>query len=183
MEWANVSNTPYRLYKHWTHEGGIASPLIVQWPKGILAKGKLRVQPTHLIDIMATCIEIAHINYPKVYKGNTIQPMEGKSLLPAFTNHAIQRDFIFWEHEGNRAIRVGKWKLVSTTRINKFFTAQDENSWELYDIENDPSETKNIAVQNPEITKELSLKWEKEALRTKAKPWPWINNNQKKPVK
>ena len=183
MEWANVSNTPYRLYKHWTHEGGIASPLIVQWPKGILAKGKLRVQPTHLIDIMATCIEIAHINYPNVYKGNAIQPMEGKSLLPAFTNHAIQRDFIFWEHEGNRAIRVGKWKLVSTTSINKFFTAQDENSWELYDIENDPSETKNIAVQNPEITKELSLKWEKEALRTKAKPWPWINNNQKKPVK
>ena len=72
-EWANVSNTPFRLYKHWVHEGGIASPLIIHWPKGIAAKGKLSNQPSHLIDVMATCIDIAQLNYPKEYHQNLIQ--------------------------------------------------------------------------------------------------------------
>lgn len=173
VEWANVSNTPFSMYKHWTHEGGIATPLIVQWPKGIKAKGQLRTQPGHLIDIMATCIEIAGISYPKQFNGNEIQPYEGKSLLPAFTNRPIKRDFIFWEHEGNRAIRAGKWKLVSKTQKNKNFTAADENSWELYDMDIDPTETNNLSSKYPEKVKILKEKWEKEALRTKAKPWPW----------
>ncbi len=172
-EWANVSNTPFRLYKHWAHEGGIATPLIVHWPNGIKAKGQLRSQPGHLIDIMATCIAIAGINYPKQFNGNAIQPYEGKSLLPAFNNKAIKREYIFWEHEGNRAIRVGNWKLVSQAKKNKVFTAADENAWELYDMDNDPTETKNLASTYPEKVKELSVLWEKEALRTKAKPWPW----------
>ena len=114
-EWANVSNTPYRLYKHWVHEGGIITPLIVHWPKGIQYKGELRRQPSHLIDIMATCIDIAGIEYPKEYNMNKIQPFEGKSLVPAFSDKPLQRDLIFWEHEGNRAIRAGNWKLVSRT--------------------------------------------------------------------
>ena len=173
IEWANVSNTPFSMYKHWTHEGGIATPLIIHWPKGINVKGQLRNQPGHLIDIMATCIDIAEIKYPTQFNGKNIQPFEGKSLLPAFANKPIKRDFIFWEHEGNRAIRVGKWKLVSKVHKNKSFTEADENNWELYDMENDPSETKNLAVQFPEKVKELSGLWEKEALRTKAKPWPW----------
>jgi arylsulfatase A-like enzyme len=172
-EWANVSNTPYRLYKHWAHEGGIATPLIVHWPKGIKSKGQLRTQPGHLIDIMATCIDIAGINYPKQFNGNEIQPYEGKSLLPAFNNKALKREYIFWEHEGNRAIRVGKWKLVSRAKKNKVFTAADENAWELYDMDKDPTETNNLAVKYPEKVKELSVLWENEALRTKAKPWPW----------
>ena len=172
-EWANVSNTPYRLYKHWVHEGGIISPLIVHWPKGIAVKGELRRQPSHLIDIMATCIEIAGIEYPKEYNGNAIQPLEGKSLIPAFSDKQVQHEIIFWEHEGNRAIRSGKWKLVSQTIKAKIFTEADEHSWELYDLDSDPSETKNLASRHPEKVKELAQLWEQEALRTKAKPWPW----------
>ena len=172
-EWANVSNTPFRLYKHWTHEGGISSPLIVHWPAGIAAKNELRNQLSHLIDIMATCIDVAGLKYPETYHGNTILPYEGKSLLPAFTNQPISRNCIFWEHEGNRAIRVGKWKLVSRTKDIKLFTEADEKAWELYDMENDRSETVNLAMQYPEKVKELAELWEKEALRTKAKPWPW----------
>ncbi len=173
VEWANVSNTPFSMYKHWTHEGGIATPLIVQWPKGIKAKGQLRTQPGHLIDIMATCIDIAGINYPKQFNGNAIQPYEGISLLPAFQNKTIKREFIFWEHEGNRALRVSKWKLVSKTQKNKTFSASDENAWELYDMDLDPTETNNLATKFPEKVQSLSNMWEKEALRTKAKPWPW----------
>ena len=172
-EWANVSNTPFRLYKHWVHEGGIATPMIVHWPKGISAKAKISNQPSHLIDIMATCIDIARIDYPKKFNGNTIQPYEGKSLLPAFNNKTIKREFIFWEHEGNRAIRVGNWKLVSQTKKNKVVGAADEDAWELYDMDNDPSETNNLTIQFPAKVKEMAAMWEKEAVRTKAKPWPW----------
>jgi arylsulfatase len=172
-EWANVSNTPFRLYKHWAHEGGIATPLIVHWPKGIKAKAELRSQPGHLIDIMATCIDIADINYPTVFNGNAIQSQEGKSLLPAFKNKTIKRDFIFWEHEGNRAIRSNNWKLVSKAQKNKVFTAADENAWELYDMEKDPTETNNLAEKYPEKVKSMAAMWEQEANRTKAKPWPW----------
>lgn len=172
-EWANVSNTPFRLYKHWVHEGGISSPLIVYWPAGISAKNELRNQPTHMIDIMATCLDITGINYPKIFNGHQIQPFEGKSMIPAFNNQSISRDYIFWEHEGNRAIRSGKWKLVSRTQKVKKFTPADENSWELYDLENDRSETMNLALKFPQKVKELSMLWEKEAQRTKAKPWPW----------
>ncbi len=175
-EWANVSNTPFRLYKHWVHEGGIATPLVVHWPKGIQSKGQLRTQPGHLIDIMATCVAIAGINYPTNFNGNNILSLEGKSLLPAFKNKKIKRDFIFWEHEGNRAIRVGKWKLVSKTGKNKNFSAADEVAWELYDMEKDPSETNNLGAKYPEKVKSMSAMWEHEAMRTNAKPWPWQSN-------
>ena len=173
MEWANVSNTPYRLYKHWTHEGGIATPLVVHWPKGIIKKGEIRNQPGHLIDIMATCLAITGVQYPTKFNGNEIQPFEGKNLVPAFNNLPIVRKFIFWEHEGNRAIRTGNWKLVSTLTTLKKFTAADENKWELYDLQKDPSELNNLATKFPEKVKELAQLWEQEAIRTKAKPWPW----------
>jgi len=172
-EWANVSNTPFRSYKQYTHEGGIASPLIVHWPKGIGAKGQLRTQPSHLIDIMATCLAITGLTYPKQFNGHEIQALEGKSLVPAFTNKPVARDFIFWEHSANRAIRVGDWKLVSKTGKQKTFGEADENKWELYDLKNDPTERNNLATKNPNKTKEMAQKWETEALRTKAKPWPW----------
>jgi len=172
-EWANVSNTPFRLYKHWVHEGGIASPLIVHWPKGIKAKGALRKQPAHLIDIMATCIDIAQIPYPQTYGLNTIQPLEGKSLVPTFINQSIQRDYIFWEHEGNRAIRVNNWKLVSRATTNKKFLPEDERAWELYNLTNDPTETNNLILQFPEKGNELASLWQQAAIRTKALPWPW----------
>ena len=175
-EWANVSSTPFRLYKHFVHEGGIATPLIIHWPEGIKAKGKLRTQPGHLIDIMATCVEIAGLNYPINFNGNAIHPLEGKSLVPAFTNKAIPREFIFWEHEGNRAIRMGKWKLVSKTRKQKKFTPADENLWELYDMDRDPAEINNLALKYPDKVKTMAALWEKEAQRTMAKPWPWSSS-------
>ena len=179
IEWANVSNTPFKMYKHWTHEGGIASPLIVYWPKGITQKGVIRNQDAHLIDIMATCVDIAGISYPTTYNGHTIQPMEGKSLVEAFKNLPIKRDFIFWEHEGNRAIKAGVWKLVSKTEKNKVFTDKDQNAWELYNMEKDPSETKDLAQQFPLKVKELATLWEREAIRTKALPWPWAPKTKK----
>lgn len=172
-EWANVSNTPFKMYKHWTHEGGIASPLIVHWPKGINQKGKIISQDAHLMDIMATCIDIAGIPYPQTYHGQSIQPLEGKSLVGAFHGIPIKRDFLFWEHEGNRAIKYGKWKLVSMTARNKFFTTADQNNWELYNVESDPTESQNLAHQYPDKVKALALLWEQEAFRTKALPWPW----------
>jgi arylsulfatase len=169
------------MYKHWTHEGGIASPLIIYWPKGVKQKGAIRNQDAHLIDIMATCVDIAGISYPKTYNGHDIQPMEGKSLVGAINNLPIQRDFIFWEHEGNRAIKAGPWKLVSKTEKNKVFTEKDQNAWELYNLELDPSETNNLASQYASKVQELALLWEKEAFRTKALPWPW-DKKIKKPT-
>ncbi len=105
---------PFREYKHWQHEGGISSPLIAHWPTGIARSGQLESAPAHLIDIMATCVEIAGARYPADFAGERIQPLEGISLLPAFRDEELVRSQpIFWEHEGNRAIRSGDWKLVS----------------------------------------------------------------------
>jgi len=97
----------------------------------------------------------------------------------AFKNLPIQRDFIFWEHEGNRAIKAGVWKLVSKTEKNKVFTDKDQNAWELYNMEKDPSETKDLAQQFPLKVKELATLWEREAIRTKALPWPWAPKTKK----
>jgi len=181
-EWANASNTPYREYKQWVHEGGIASPLIVHWPAGIKPKGGMTRQLSHLIDIMPTCLEIAGVPYPATFNSNSIIPVEGISLVPALKNRNINRELMLWEHSANRAIRMGDWKLVAKVRSQKKFVPADENVWELYDLKNDPSETKNLAARYPEKVKQMSEKWEKEALRTKMKPWPWdqagsINQN------
>ena len=93
--------------------------------------------------------------------------------MPAFNNKSINREFLFWEHEGNRAIRTGEWKLVEEVKKPMSFTADDENNWELYNLESDPTEMVNLAAKYPAKVKELSDKWESEALRVKAKPWPW----------
>src|SRR5207249_97578 len=111
--WANVSNTPFREYKHWVHEGGIATPLLAHWPAGIKPAGELRTQPGHLIDLMATCVDVAGASYPQRVGDQAITPLEGKSLVPAFANRSLERDALYWEHEGNRAMRVGDWKLVA----------------------------------------------------------------------
>lgn len=162
--WANVSNTPFREYKHWVHEGGISTPLIAHWPAGIRRRGELEHQPGHLIDIMATCVELAKAEYPREYEGNPITPMEGVSLLPAFRGEPLQREALYWEHEGNRAIRVGKWKLVAKS---------PRGAWELYDMETDRTEMRDLAGQQPERVKELAGRWEAWAKRAKAVPWPW----------
>jgi len=177
-EWANVSNTPFKLYKSWVHEGGIATPLIVHWPAGIRQKGVISSEVGHLIDIMPTCLELAGVTYPEMFNGVKTTPPEGLSLTPAFENKTLEREFIFWEHEGNRAIRIGNWKLVAKVAKSMEFTPEDENGWELYDLEKDPSETNNLAIQYPGRVKEMAARWEKEAIRLKVKPWPWDNKQE-----
>ena len=169
--WANVSNTPFREYKHWVHEGGISTPLVAHWPKGISAKlrGKFEHQPAHLIDLMATCVDLAKADYPKEVKGQKIVPMQGVSLKPTFSGKAIKReDPIYWEHEGNRAIRIGKWKLVAKGA---------NGAWELYDLDADRSELNDLSEKHPQRAKEMADQWEAWAIEAKAKPWPW---NRKK---
>jgi len=162
--WANVSNTPFRYYKHFVHEGGISTPLIAHWPAGIKRRGELERQPGHLIDIMATCVDLAGAKYPAVFRAHTIQPMEGRSLVPAFEGRPIQREAIFWEHEGNRALRVGQWKLVAKG---------PRGLWELYDMEKDRTEMHDLTAAQPERVREMTAFWEQWARRTKATPWPW----------
>ncbi|MCC6417384.1 MAG: arylsulfatase [Gemmataceae bacterium] len=161
--WAWLSSAIFRLYKHWVHAGGVSTPLIAYWPRHIGEQGTLRRQPGHLIDVMATCIDVAGARYPAEYKGNRITPLEGKSLVPAFANKAIEREAIYWEHEGHRAVLAGKWKLVSLKRAG---------GWELYDIEADRTETNDLAAKHPERVKTLDAMWEKWAERAHVKPWP-----------
>jgi arylsulfatase A-like enzyme len=163
--WANASNTPFRMYKHWVHEGGIATPLIVHWPAGIKAKNKFRSQPGHLIDIMATCIDVAGASYPETFNGNTIIPAEGHSFVPAFNENTVVDRPLFWEHEGNKAVRLGKYKLVSR------WSKMAEYNWELYNLEDDRSECNNLIAKLPEKAKELELLWKKWAQKAGVRTW------------
>ena len=163
--WANASNTPFRMYKHWVHEGGIATPLIVHWPAGIKAQNEFRHQPGHLIDIMATCIEVADATYPETYNNNAIIPLEGKSLVPAFHNEQFPERPLFWEHEGNKAVRLGKYKLVS--RWNK----EAEYNWELYDLEADRSEGNDLLALMPDKADELEKLWKNWAIKAGVRTW------------
>ena len=148
--WANAGNTPWRLYKHFSHEGGIRTPMIAHWPAGFPDKGVLRSQTGHLIDIMATLVEVAQVSYPTEIQGVKIQPMEGRSLLPALRNKAIERaEPLFFEHEGSRAVRDGNWKLVSL----------QGDTWELYNLETDPTEMKNLITTQAVKAQELIQKW------------------------
>ncbi len=163
--WANVSNTPFREYKHWEHEGGISTPLIAHWPKGVAARqaNQFVTTPAHLIDIMATCVDLTGAKYPAEQNGQKITPMEGISLKPAFTGAPLQRNVpIYFEHEGNRAVRDGKWKLVAKGPAG---------AWELYDMEADRTETKDLSAQEPVITKKMIQQWEAWAKRAMVLPW------------
>jgi arylsulfatase len=146
LPWANASNTPFRLYKHWVHEGGIATPLIAHWPAGIKRPDRITHRPSHLIDIMATCLDVAGVSYPAEYRDHRITPLEGESLLPALREVKEDRETpIFWEHEGNRAVRLGDWKLVS--KRNK--------PWELYWMSEDRTELNDLAGVEPERVKAM----------------------------
>jgi len=164
MNWAALNNTPFRRFKHFTHEGGISTPLIAHWPQGIPRNrhNKLEHQPGHLVDLMATVIDVTGAMYPREFKGKAIQPLEGVSLRPAFAGRPLKRTQpIFWEHEGNRAIRSGKWKLAS-----KYM-----DGWELYDITADRVERNDLAAKHPDIVKKLSAEWEAWAKRANVDQW------------
>ena len=159
--WANASNTPFRLFKHWVHEGGIATPLIARWPARIRQRGGLTNQVAHITDVMATCLDMAGVDYPESFNDNRITPLVGKSLLPVFdakTREPHAR--LYWEHEGNRAIREGRWKLVATNR----------GEWELYDLEADRTEIRNLVHEQLDKAAALHKAWDEWAGRCGVHP-------------
>ncbi len=161
--WAFLQNTPFRKYKHYNHEGGIASAFIAHWPAGIVSRGEIRTEPAHLIDIMATCVDASEAKYPASHNGQSILPMEGKSLLPVFAAKPIQREALYWEHEGNAAIRMGDLKLA---RIGY------NGPWELYDLKSDRTEQQNLASTQPDRLQSMSAAWDAWAERAHVKPYP-----------
>lgn len=150
---SSACNTPFRRHKTWVHEGGISTPLIVHWPAGIQSHGEFRRSPAHVIDILPTVLDVLDIEKPTQWEGEKIPSAPGHSLVPAFAKDVtIDRDSLWWLHEGNRAIRVGDWKLV----------AAKDDKWELYNLAKDRAETNNLAGQHPEKVKELSEHWQKQ---------------------
>ncbi len=161
VPWANLSNTPFRLYKHWTHEGGIATPLIVHWPEGLAGAPDLCHDPVQLPDIAATFYDVAGAEYPSERHGEPVQDLEGFSMLRPLRGESFERDAVFVEHEGNCAIRAGRWKLVR----------RHPGPWELYDMIEDRSETHDLATDNPALVDELSERWWNWADRCNVLPW------------
>ena len=165
LPWANAANTPFRKYKMWTHEGGVATPLIAHWPAGIAKPGRIVREPGHVIDLMPTFLEVAGAAYPKTTRGAAAAPLEGVSLRPAFAAEPVRRSApLFWEHEGNRAVRKDQWKLV----------APHQGAWELYDLETDRTERNNVAAKHPEKVKELTALFEQWARRSGVLPWDQV---------
>ncbi len=148
--WSSAANTPLRRHKTWVHEGGIATPLIVHWPRGVRARGELRHNPGHLVDIVPTILDLAGGTKPRSWNGSAIPPAPGKSLVPAFSRDGtVAHDSLWWLHQGNRAVRVGDWKLV----------AAKETPWELYDLKQDRGESNNLADKQLERVRELERIW------------------------
>jgi arylsulfatase A-like enzyme len=140
----------YRKFKMSAFHGGTATPLIAHWPAGIAAKGELRRQPAHVIDLMPTLVELTAATYPQAFRGNPITPMQGRSLAPLFRadSEAPPRD-LFWEHMGNKSVRRGQWRAVQS----------DKQPWRLFDLSRDPTETTDLATQNPARLDELKTAW------------------------
>jgi len=164
--WATASNTPFRKYKQWEHEGGTATPLIVHWPEQIRSHGELRHQVGHVIDFMPTFIDVTGADYPDQYINNKIIPMEGVSLVPTFDNKSIQREALYWEHQATRAIRMGQWKLVADSHPDPPY----EGKWELYNMETDRTETHNLAEQYPDRVEMMAEMWHRWAVRCRVYP-------------
>jgi arylsulfatase len=163
--WANASNTPFRRYKHWVHEGGIRSPLIAHWPATITKPGLVK-SPAHLIDIMATCVDLSGAKYPE-----KVLPLEGQSLRPLLEGKAWkEHEALFWEHEGNRAVRMGEWKLV----------AVHKGPWELYELATDPTETTDLAAKHPERVEAMIQHYAAWAKRAQVRPWDEVQKSRPK---
>lgn len=158
---AELSNVPFRKYKQFIHEGGIASPLIVHYPN-LIKKGRIEKQPGHLIDIMPTLVELCGARYPDTRNGKRIKPMPGISLVPAFQGGRLARkDPLYWEHVGNRGVRIGDWKLVA---------AKPDLEWELYNLAEDRTELDDLSERFPEKKQQLVKVYEKWAKENGVKP-------------
>ena len=149
--WANVSNTPFRLYKRYTHEGGVMSPFIIHWPEGKLNSGTVNTSTFQLVNVAPTLYDALGVTYPASLNGNTLEPLVGGSMLPALQSSDTQTSQLWWEHIGNGAIIKGKWKLVR----------QYDWEWELYDLTTDRNELKDLSGANPGVVAELSVEWQK----------------------
>ena len=175
--WANTSNTPFRGYKHDPYEGGIGTPFIVSWPRGIDSdqNGKIIHDVSHLIDLMPTFVDAAGATYPKNYNGNEIQPMEGVSLIPTLAGKTLSRQSpIGFEHHGNLGLRDGKWKILSMYRGNQ------PRKWELYDMEADRTELNDLAKKMPDKLNSMVAAWQLWADRVGVQPWPIPNYDPEK---
>jgi len=170
--WANTANTPFRENKMWVHEGGIHTPFIAFWPAGIKATGGLTSEVGHVIDLLPTFLELAGAKYPKSFQGRDLLPPEGRSLVPALQGKALDPRTLAWEHKGNRAIRVGDWKLV----------AQFRGDWELYDLQADRTELRNLASKMTGKVRELSAAWQQWADRVGVVPWKQLPGASYKPT-
>ena len=154
--WSTATNTPFRLHKHWNHEGGISSPLIVHWPAGIAARNELRHDPCHFIDIVPTVLDVAGADRPRTPADQAPPPAPGRSLVSAFAGGgAVEHPFLWWAHSGHRAIRVGDWKL----------SAVADGPWELYDLKTDRCEMNDLAGAHPQRVSEMADLWEQTARR------------------
>ncbi len=164
--WASAANAPFRLHKSWVHEGGISSPMIVHWPRGIGDRGKLRHNPCHFVDIVPTLVDLAG-GQPAVAPG--APPLAGRSMAPAFKRDgAVPHEFLYFNHSNNRAVRMGDWKLVA---------AGAKGPWELYDMRTDRAEGQNLAASEPERVKEMAALWQSKdeefvRVRQTARPMP-----------
>lgn len=168
--WAHLGNTPFRLYKQNQHEGGISSPLIVHWPAGLkTAPGTLTRQPAHLVDFMATCLDLADASYPQKIAERKIDPLQGKTLLPIFAGQNRQpHESLYFHFSTDRALRQGDWKLVSA-KLGK---------WELYNLHDDRTETNDLADQHPQRVAEMAAEWFRIAKETER-----LKGKQLRPVK
>jgi arylsulfatase len=163
--WANVSNTPFRSFKHFVYEGGIATPLIARWPDRIARPGEMEKRAAgQVIDILPTCLDAAGSAYPTTFKDRAILPAEGTTLLPTLQRggNIGQARTLFWEHEGNRAVRVGDWKLV----------ASRDQPWQLFDLAKDRTELHDVAPDQPQRVAEMSKAYDGWAQRCGVLPWP-----------
>ncbi len=168
--WANVSNTPFRGYKHDAYEGGISTPCIVHWPSGIdtAHNGSVVDAPAHLIDLMATFVDASEAEYPKARGGELIHKMEGVSLMPLLRGKALVRTApLCFEHHGNLGLRDGRYKIVSAYRRDK------PRRWELYDMDADRTELHDLAGEQPERLAKMIAQWEAWAVRVGVREWPF----------
>jgi len=150
--WAGASNTPFRLHKSWVHEGGISSPMIAHWPAGIRDKGKIRHTPTHFVEVVPTLIDLAGGNAQSAGEG--APPFAGRSFAPAFEKHGtIQREWLYFNHSNNRALRMGEWKIVA---------AGKDAPWEMYDLRRDRGEQKNVIAEHPAKAQEMAAIWQRQ---------------------